>query len=112
MSSFRTCPTPNPRVSRMEFDYYYNGEEEAFEKYLKFVQQVAFEDFELCVAAQKNLQKGVYCEGILNPVKESGVICETSLISLFKSLGPRSSAKCFILYRLSATREETCARSI
>ncbi|KAL0633015.1 hypothetical protein Q9L58_008077 [Maublancomyces gigas] len=64
----------------MEFDYYYNGEEEAFEKYLKFVQQVAFEDFELCVAAQKNLQKGVYCEGILNPVKESGVIYYQQLV--------------------------------
>lgn len=75
MSSFRTCPTPNPGVSRMEFDYYYNGQEEAFESYFKFVRQVALEDFELCVAAQKNLQRGVYCEGVLNPFKESGVIC-------------------------------------
>lgn len=60
----------------MEFDYYYDGGEEAFESYFKFVRQVALEDFELCIAAQKNLQKGVYCEGILNPFKESGVICE------------------------------------
>lgn len=112
MSSFRTCPTPNPGVSRMEFDYYYNGEEEAFEKYLKFVRQVALEDFELCVATQKNLQKGVYCEGILNPVKESGVICEASPRLLLTSEIFCSNAKRFTLYRLSATCQETCTRPI
>ncbi|KKY16224.1 hypothetical protein UCRPC4_g05987 [Phaeomoniella chlamydospora] len=46
---------------------------DAFEKYYQFVRQVALEDFELCERAQENLEKGIYCEGILNPVKESGV---------------------------------------
>jgi len=43
-------------------------------RYFKFVRQVALEDFELCEVAQKNLEMGVYSEGILNPVKENGVV--------------------------------------
>jgi hypothetical protein len=74
MSSFRTLPSPNPGISRMEFDYYHSGSEEEFEEYFKFVRQVAMEDFELCERAQRNLEGGVYGEGILNPVKENGVL--------------------------------------
>ncbi|TVY59368.1 Carnitine monooxygenase oxygenase subunit [Lachnellula cervina] len=73
MSSFRTLPSPKPGVSRMEFDYYHAGTDEVFEEYFKFVRQVAIEDFELCEKAQENLERGVYGEGILNPVKENGV---------------------------------------
>lgn len=73
MSSFRTLPSPSPGVSRMEFDYYHEGTDEEFEEYFKFVRQVAIEDFELCEKAQENLERGVYGEGILNPVKENGV---------------------------------------
>lgn len=73
MSSFRTLPSPDPGVSRMEFDYYHAGTDEEFEEYFKFVRQVALEDFELCEKAQANLQRGVYGEGILNPSKENGV---------------------------------------
>ena len=74
MSSFRILPSPNPGMSRMEFDYYYSGTEADFEEYFKFVRQVAMEDFELCEKAQENLERGVYGEGILNPVKENGVL--------------------------------------
>ncbi|EPE37006.1 Bet v1-like protein [Glarea lozoyensis ATCC 20868] len=73
MSSFRTCPSTKPGVARMEFDYYHAGTDEEFEKYYKFVRQVALEDFELCERAQMNLESGVYGEGILNPIKENGV---------------------------------------
>ncbi|QDS72416.1 hypothetical protein FKW77_009061 [Venturia effusa] len=73
MSSFRVCPTEDPGVTRMEFDYYHVEEGEQFEEYYKFVRQVALEDFELCEKAQANLEKGIYREGILNPEKESGV---------------------------------------
>ncbi|KAJ5757359.1 uncharacterized protein N7511_006053 [Penicillium nucicola] len=73
MSSFRVCPTADPHVTRMEFDYYHLAEGEKFEEYFKFVRQVALEDFELCEKAQDNLAKGVYHEGILNPDKENGV---------------------------------------
>jgi hypothetical protein len=76
MSSFRVCPTADPHVTRMEFDYYHLAEGEKFEEYFKFVRQVAMEDFELCEKAQDNLAKGVYHEGILNPKKENGVSCE------------------------------------
>jgi hypothetical protein len=78
MSSFRVCPTADPHVTRMEFDYYHLAEGEKFEEYFKFVRQVAMEDFELCEKAQDNLAKGVYHEGILNPEKENGVSCEFS----------------------------------
>lgn len=76
MSSFRVCPTADPNVTRMEFDYYHMESGDKFEDYYKFVRQVAMEDFELCEKAQENLQKGVYNEGILNPEKETGVACK------------------------------------
>ncbi|KAL6236037.1 hypothetical protein BDW75DRAFT_124407 [Aspergillus navahoensis] len=73
MSSFRVCPTDDPGVTRMEFDYYHMETGEKFEEYYRFVRQVATEDYELCEKAQENLNKGVYREGILNPEKEIGV---------------------------------------
>ncbi|KAL4918099.1 hypothetical protein BDW62DRAFT_201209 [Aspergillus aurantiobrunneus] len=73
MSSFRVCPTPDPSVTRMEFDYYHMETGEKFEEYFRFVRQVAMEDYELCERAQENLARGVYREGILNPEKERGV---------------------------------------
>jgi Ring hydroxylating alpha subunit (catalytic domain) len=73
MSCFRACPTSDPCVSIMEFDYYHQGSDEEFEEYFNFVRQVALEDFELCEKSQSNLEKGVYGEGILNPKKENGV---------------------------------------
>jgi hypothetical protein len=73
MSCFRACPTSDPGVSIMEFDYYHSGSEKEFEEYFRFVRQVALEDFELCEKAQSNLEKGIYGEGILNPKKENGV---------------------------------------
>ena len=63
----------------MEFDYYYEKDGEDFEDYYKFVRKVAMEDYELCETAQANLEKGVYCQGILNPKKEGGVIREYRL---------------------------------
>lgn len=74
MSSFRTLPSPDPNVSRMEFDYYHSGTEAEFEQYFKFVRQVALEDFELCEKVQEGLQAGIYEEGVLNPMKENGVL--------------------------------------
>lgn len=83
MSSFRVCPTDDPNITRMEFDYYHMETGEKFVEYFRFVRQVAMEDYELCEKAQQNLEKGVYREGILNPEKESGVSCElTSLYFL------------------------------
>ena len=76
MSSFRVCPTADPNVTRMEFDYYHMESGDKFEDYFKFVRQVAMEDYELCEKAQNNLEKGVYKEGILNPEKENGVSCK------------------------------------
>lgn len=87
MSSFRVCPTENPGVTRMEFDYYHVEEGAKFEDYFQFTRQVAMEDFELCEKAQTNLEKGVYGEGILNPEKESGVACEFHFQPYFFALG-------------------------
>lgn len=61
----------------MEFDYYNVASGQGFEDYYKFVRQVAIEDFDLCENAQYNLEKGIYAEGILNPVKETGVACKS-----------------------------------
>ena len=83
MSSFRICPSETPGVTRMEFDYYHEETGEKFEQYFKFVRQVAMEDFELCEKAQENLEKGVYSEGILNPIKENGVACTSQKFPTF-----------------------------
>lgn len=76
MTSFRVCPTSEPGVTRMEFDYFNVEEGEKFEEYYRFVRQVAIEDFELCEGAQENLERGIYAEGVLNPYKENGVACK------------------------------------
>jgi hypothetical protein len=79
MSSFRVCPGEKVGETRMEFDYYFDdgkGGVEGFEDYFKFVRKVALEDFELCEVAQENLERGVYSQGVLNQVKESGVLRE------------------------------------
>lgn len=99
MSSFRVCPGEKAGETRMEFDYYYlnqkainalkaeaesEGREataeevekaglDGFEEYFRFVRRVAMEDFELCEVAQSNLERGVYCQGVLNGAKEGGV---------------------------------------
>jgi len=73
MSAFRVCPSDEAGTSRMEFDYFNVDSGEKFEEYYKFVRQVAIEDYELCEKAQYNLERGIYAEGILNPVKENGV---------------------------------------
>lgn len=86
MTVFRVCPTKEPGVTRMEFDYFNVDEGEKFEEYYRFVRQVAIEDFELCEVAQGNLERGVYAEGVLNPVKETGVVCEFSSLSLLECL--------------------------
>lgn len=82
MTCFRVCPTEDPGITRMEFDYYHkeDSDSEAFEEYFKFVRRVALEDYELCERAQMNLEKGVYCQGILNSEKESGVIHYQQLV--------------------------------
>lgn len=86
MSSFRVCPTADPNITRMEFDYYHMETGEKFEEYFRFVRQVAMEDYELCEKAQENLEKGVYREGILNPEKESGVSCKLTVWFTFRLL--------------------------
>jgi len=99
MSSFRVCPGEKVGDTRMEFDYYYLNQKaidtlkaraesegkdateeevekagmEGFEEYFRFVRRVAMEDFELCEVAQTNLERGVYCQGVLNGAKEGGV---------------------------------------
>jgi phenylpropionate dioxygenase-like ring-hydroxylating dioxygenase large terminal subunit len=72
--------SPEPGVTRMEFDYYHEKEGEEFETYFKFVRKVAMEDYELCEVAQGNLERGVYSQGVLNQVKEGGVLREYSML--------------------------------
>lgn len=86
MSSFRVCPSPEPGVTRMEFDYYHVEEGEKFEEYFRFVRKVAMEDYDLCEVAQGNLERGVYSQGVLNEVKEGGVLCELYLLCVVSVL--------------------------
>jgi hypothetical protein len=107
MSSFRVCPTADPGVTRMEFDYYHIESGEKFEDYYKFVRQVAIEDFELCEKAQANLEKGIYSEGILNPIKETGVACKPGSPHRLPQCGIRTDKTC----SLSAGGAQACGCS-
>lgn len=79
MGVFRCCPLTGSKC-RMEFDYFFEGSDEDFEKYFEFARQVAIEDIELCEACQKNLETGIYQVGTLNPDKEKGVVYYQQLI--------------------------------
>ncbi|PWY80922.1 hypothetical protein BO94DRAFT_470303 [Aspergillus sclerotioniger CBS 115572] len=102
MSSFRVCPTDDPNVTRMEFDYYHMESGDKFGEYFRFVRQVAMEDYELCEKAQDNLTKGIYSEGILNPEKESGVSCDC---------GPQVTVE-MIMERLSSALSPALSASV
>lgn len=81
MSTFRFCPTDNPIVTHMEFDYFHEDDllSAEFAKYLAFVKRVAREDRNLCRVAQENINLGIYDTGILNSDKESGVIRKSNV---------------------------------
>ncbi|KAJ3342933.1 hypothetical protein HDU93_000592 [Gonapodya sp. JEL0774] len=42
--------------------------------FVKFLKQLELEDFDLCVATQANLEKGIYHEGVLHDFREKGVL--------------------------------------
>ncbi|CUM64856.1 uncharacterized protein PRCAT00002471001 [Priceomyces carsonii] len=79
LGCFRVCPISADKC-RMEFDYFFEGLDDEFEEYYHFVRQVAEEDRDLCEAVQINLKTGKYHQGILNPIKETGVIYYQNLI--------------------------------
>jgi hypothetical protein len=117
MSSFRVCPGEKVGETRMEFDYYFDdgkGGTEGFEEYYKFVRKVATEDFELCEVAQSNLERGVYSQGVLNQVKESGVLreyypsqlCRAGTLGVVESVLLDLMADRVSFYRLSRFNEE------
>jgi hypothetical protein len=117
MSSFRVCPGEKVGETRMEFDYYFDdgkGGTEGFEDYFKFVRKVALEDYELCEVAQSNLERGVYSQGVLNQVKESGVLrkCFPSWLSclrvlffrtLFPDISPLDLADIFVSQQITSS---------
>ncbi|CDK24454.1 unnamed protein product [Kuraishia capsulata CBS 1993] len=79
MGIFRCCPLTGSKC-RMEFDYFFDGSDEDFEKYFNFARQVAVEDIELCESCQTNLECGMYQVGTLNPENERGVVYYQQLI--------------------------------
>ncbi|KAL4797603.1 fungal-specific transcription factor domain-containing protein [Aspergillus venezuelensis] len=75
ITSWRACPSEDPRRAVMDFDYYHKEPLGAsdFEEFFRFTRHVALEDIQLCEKAQQNLNVGIYTAGVLNPVKENGV---------------------------------------
>ncbi|EPQ57132.1 ISP domain-containing protein [Gloeophyllum trabeum ATCC 11539] len=49
-------------------------------EFIDFLKQVEIEDFNLCVATQRNLRAGVYSSGVLHPEKENGVLYYQNLV--------------------------------
>src|SRR5271156_3473300 len=54
--------------------------EDVMLEFITFLKQVEKEDYDLCVACQKNLNAGVYLAGALQPEKENGTLFYQSLV--------------------------------
>ena len=83
MHLMRTIPT-GPTTTRQEYDVYRlktpNATSEAHQQMINFYQQVTQEDIDLCNAAQRNLERGVYVSGPLHPFHEEGVLAFQTMI--------------------------------
>lgn len=62
--------------TRLEYEIYANknASKEEVDSFVEFFKKLEQEDFDLCEATQKNLDKGVYSKGVLHPGKENGVV--------------------------------------
>lgn len=71
----RTVPV-SATETRMEYDVFRRKSVSMVDlrKYMEFYEQVEDEDFNLCVATQRNLNSGIYSRGFLHPTKEIGVL--------------------------------------
>ncbi|KAF8320727.1 Rieske [2Fe-2S] domain protein [Clavulina sp. PMI_390] len=80
----RTVPV-SATETRMEYDVFKRKGEpmEKFRKYMEFYEQVEIEDYDLCVATQRNLNSGIYSRGFLHPDKEIGVLFYQSRVRAF-----------------------------
>ncbi|KAI9021841.1 putative phenylpropionate dioxygenase [Hyaloraphidium curvatum] len=62
--------------TRLEYEIYANknASKAEVDSFVEFFKKLEQEDFDLCEATQKNLEKGIYSKGVLHPVKETGVV--------------------------------------
>ena len=84
MHLMRTIPT-GPTTTRQEYDVYKlntpHATPEAHQRMLEFYQKVIQEDLDLCTAAQRNLNRGVYVSGPLHPFHEEGVVAFQQVVT-------------------------------
>jgi phenylpropionate dioxygenase-like ring-hydroxylating dioxygenase large terminal subunit len=82
--SIRVLPI-SPSHTILQYDIYTKKGLPEAEKaeFVEFLQEVEYEDFDLCVKTQQNLNQGVYSTGFLHPSKESGVLFYQNLTKDF-----------------------------
>jgi hypothetical protein len=75
----------SPSHTILQYDIYTKKGLPEAEKaeFVEFLQEVEYEDFDLCVKTQQNLNQGVYSTGFLHPSKESGVLFYQNLTKDF-----------------------------
>jgi choline monooxygenase len=68
--------------SRLTYTFHFieTAEAKLIEDFRSFVDQVTDEDINICELVQKNLEAGVYTQGVLNPNRENGVAYFHSLV--------------------------------
>ncbi|ODV83020.1 hypothetical protein CANARDRAFT_25399 [[Candida] arabinofermentans NRRL YB-2248] len=79
--SIRVLPI-TPTRTILQYDIYTKKglADDKKKEFVDFLQQVELEDYNLCVATQKNLNQGVYSTGYLHPLKEKGVLYYQGLV--------------------------------
>ena len=79
--SMRVLPVDKTHT-RLEYEIYGRKglDDSKIQEFIKFLREVEKEDYDLCVACQKNLNAGVYLAGALNPDKENGTLFYQSLV--------------------------------
>jgi len=79
--SMRVLPISKTRT-KLSYEIFKKKDlsEPAIQEFITFLKQVEKEDYDLCVACQKNLNAGVYLAGALQPDKENGTLYYQSLV--------------------------------
>jgi hypothetical protein len=94
MHLMRSIPT-SATTTRQEYDVYRlntpHATPEAHQRMAAFYQNVVDEDFALCEAVQRSLERGVFERGALHPFHEEGVMAFQDMI--MKVLGEQVEAE-------------------
>lgn len=72
----------SPKQTKLSYKFRFKETEAENERveFIKFVEKITIEDIAICEQVQKNLEVGIFQEGLLNPEKENGTAYFHSLV--------------------------------